>query len=1037
MGNRRKTAFTAAAAVLTAAVAALCLLHGRGNASGSAAASAPPVFRLHRAPSKILLQNRTVEVAPSTNALPAAFAEFQKLSRRGTAPYVVATATRPEQGVREAIAHLGARVIGFIPESALLVETDESTLRKIATLDLFTAAREFTPADKIAPQLREKLAGGGNFTLSIAALSEDSLADARDIVAGLGGEIVRLGPSLKNSFKAVLPASAITQLAGYGDIRWIEEYTPPKLLNDYAARPECLNVTNAWDTHGLTGRGQVVATADSGLDTGDLDTLHQDFAGRILKIANLGGFTLMDYGGHGTHTAGSIAGSGTMSGGKYRGMAYEANLYVQACGTNSANSSIYFDNADTYADIFAAEINTYHYGIHSDSWGDGTGGEYDEFCEGLDDVMWENPELLVVMAAGNSGSGANTIGSPAAAKNCLAVGNGMSSRNDGNPAKISGSSSRGPCADGRIKPDVFAPGTAIVSTRSSVSPRSVFIENGVTYNGYTSMSGTSMATPLTAGTAALVRQWLVEQKGYSDTPPSAALVKAILTGGATDAFGEKYNNAGSRAPNNTQGWGRVNLCESIFPENASVGLFDRIPFSAASNFVCRVTTTNTAPLDVQLVWIDYPATAGAGKTLVNDLDLVVSRTGPDGGDALLFHGNGGDAPDNLNTVESVRLADAPPGEYTITVDCRKTIHDSSEGGAAALYVRGAFRDGEAAGGLEEIPHFTVVVSNDFSGLTQTSHAPGTYEFEEGETATFSADTYAYDVNAYGTRTACHWLSGWTGDGDIPSGGTATSVTFRVTQDSSLTWHWNKEPDEYLLTVFVETPVDFLYNGYFPAGYSYYIRSGAILDFVLPRDSPWGDPQKYAAMYFNENVRRYVNGIFTFRLAGAWQSEADAFDGPYFLNPDGTMAMEFQVAMTNATDIIIDYYPENQTYNGLPAWWYVKYLYAPTVLGMASGAADADDDGDGTTNQKEYMADTNPMDPKSVFKIGAFTPGGISWSGGRERRQVVEYATELSPGAVWTPIYTNPPPTPAENFIPLPPSDGPARYYRVRAIVSEK
>ena len=134
----------------------------------------------------------------------------------------------------------------------------------------------------------------------------------------------------------------------------------------------------------------------------------------------------------------------------------------------------------------------------------------------------------------------------------------------------------------------------------------------------------------------------------------------------------------------------VDLGQSLYPTNASVMLVDRIAFSEGSSYTVKVTVTNSAPLAVQLVWTDYPGTEGAEKALVNDLDLVVSNavTG------AVWYGNGKDGGDRVNTVESVRIPaqDMLPGEYFITVKGTSVVFDSTEGGAAALYVRGAFSE---------------------------------------------------------------------------------------------------------------------------------------------------------------------------------------------------------------------------------------------------------------------------------------------------------------------------------------------------------
>ncbi len=100
-----------------------------------------------------------------------------------------------------------------------------------------------------------------------------------------------------------------------------------------------------------------------------------------------------------------------------------------------------------------------------------------------------------------------------------------------NPNGVAAFSSRGPTDDGRIKPEIVAPGTNIISTRSHMPNASY---SAIYNDDYVYDSGTSMATPMVSGMAALVRQWLNEERGMA--APSAALVKALLLNGAA-AYG--------------------------------------------------------------------------------------------------------------------------------------------------------------------------------------------------------------------------------------------------------------------------------------------------------------------------------------------------------------------------------------------------------------------------------------------------------------------------------------------------------------------
>ena len=191
---------------------------------------------------------------------------------------------------------------------------------------------------------------------------------------------------------------------------------------------------------------------------------------------------------------------------------------------------------------------------------------------------------------------------------------------------------------------------------------------------YLYMGGTSMATPLTAGAAALVRQYYTDREGIN---PSAALIKATLLNGATDLFPGQYGTGATQEipiprPNNVEGWGRVNLVDSLFPssprqlryldtESLQTGEVDVVEYHV---------TDNTEPLLVTLAWTDYPGAVSAAIALVNDLDLVV--TSPGGATYLgnVFSGGWsatGGSPDRTNNIESVFVQSAEVGTWTVEV----------------------------------------------------------------------------------------------------------------------------------------------------------------------------------------------------------------------------------------------------------------------------------------------------------------------------------------------------------------------------------
>ena len=628
--------------------------------------------------------------APASAPVAAAVATNQTPTVRGTLPYVLTSKAPFDKPLRLAVESLGARAVCVLGPSVVLVEADAAARSRLLADGRFESLVERRPADKVQDRLAAALsAGAASVEAAVVALSAEDRQRLIDCIVSGGGELLKGCVNEGATIRARLPSALAAALSRRGDVRWLEQFERPHLMNDLAVNAGAMNVRPAWELHGLSGAGQVVSTSDSGIDTGDLATLHPDLRERVAGFKVVDGCSANDVDGHGTHTAGSIVGDGRMSDGRIRGSAWGATLYAWFCDggddgvlTPGSMSELFRGDAE------GAEWPAY---VHSASWGRNLGGAYDTQCADFDRYVWEHPDFLPVIAAGNMGPNPLTVASPAAAKNVLAVGatenlraDGRGSRgfSNGRPANTASYSSQGPCRDGRIKPDIAAPGTGVLSTRAA----GVDYAYGNYDRYYAYDTGTSMACPLTAGAVALTREWLVAnatELGLSPTePPTAALMKAVVTGGA----------AGGLLPDGAQGWGRVDLAETLFPSNRAVRLIDRIPFAAGSNFVYVIETTNAAPLEVQLVWVDYPGDAEdktSARKLVNDLDLTVeARLGL--GDDRVWRGNGGERPDRLNNLESVRIETAAATKYVITVSCPQIVHDHTEGGAAALYVRGAF-----------------------------------------------------------------------------------------------------------------------------------------------------------------------------------------------------------------------------------------------------------------------------------------------------------------------------------------------------------
>jgi subtilisin family serine protease len=502
------------------------------------------------------------------------------------------------------------------------------------------------------------------------------------------------------NFYLNLPPSQMSAVSSRVEVEWVEPWTrfhtmefrasPGAPVNGAAgdltgleSGTRLIGFEKAW-AKGLHGEGQIVGIADTGADTGNISTLLPDLS------AITDGFCVSqpekgwaDSQGHGTHVSGSVVGNGANSAGKVLGGAYGARLVVQSLVGDDEVLRL-----PSPAAILTQAMNK-GVRVHSNSWGsnsssyDNTAAEYDEF-------IWNHPDLLVLFAAGNSGADRdrngvvdeNSVATPGTAKNVLTVGASENQVSVGglqmtmgqysslwpvpplstdvfsdNPRGIAGFSSRGPTDDGRRKPDLVAPGTNILSTRSQVAGASVLW--GAFNDSYVFSGGTSMATPIAAGAAVVVRQYLVSQLNMRD--PSAALIKAVMMHTADDLFPGQYGTGKTQEistprPNNVEGFGRVDVAAATNLEGVKV--FDeKTGVKSGEQKDVSLTLTKGQRLSVTLNYTDYPGLVSSSQALVNDLDVAV--TSPDGRVIRVD--------DHVNNNEYLDVAAAEAGVYKVSV----------------------------------------------------------------------------------------------------------------------------------------------------------------------------------------------------------------------------------------------------------------------------------------------------------------------------------------------------------------------------------
>ncbi|GFR51593.1 hypothetical protein Agub_g14014 [Astrephomene gubernaculifera] len=252
-------------------------------------------------------------------------------------------------------------------------------------------------------------------------------------------------------------------------------------------------------------------------------------------------------------------------------------------------------------------------------------------------------------------------------------------------------SSYGPLSDGRLKPDIVAPGADLMSAGSTGSLNTV--TSATCSSGTISMAGTSMATPVASGHLSLMRQYLRDgfypagDKTAADAAsfePSGMLIKAAAIAGARSLEGGYAKSAGtvlSAPPDGYQGWGRLDLSgalplSGLTSSNLRLQVADMGTIKQGDVIYLKgLRATGTGPILAALVWYDYPASLMATKTLVNDLDF---------GYIINQQAAATNRDDHVNNVERVELRNLQAGDnVTLVVTGKSIVHNINFTGADA------------------------------------------------------------------------------------------------------------------------------------------------------------------------------------------------------------------------------------------------------------------------------------------------------------------------------------------------------------------
>lgn len=646
----------------------------------------------------------------------------------------------------------GVQIVTYIPSNAYLVYGDSEQLARVQTMaDALPQAQwnaEFLDAYKIQPSaLPQNVIPNippGNSELYAIQLVADPAANPATLalVDQLKTAPVRNQQEVLNYRNIIVELSPekVLDLAKQQDVISIQRYVIPKLNDERQDQIIAGNLTGgspsgpgylAWlGTQGFTQAQFNISSfsvdvTDSGLDNATTSPNHfglyvdgiRPGTSRVTYNRLVGtpgmGSTLEGCDGHGNINAHIVAGFSNGSGFPFTD-ATGFHFGLGVCPFVRVGSSVIFDFDFTFPNFAEIQSRAYNSGarVSTNSWGANVTGEYNTDSQAYDSLVRDaqptgspfpvagNQEMVLVFANGNAGSGPQTVGSPATAKNVISVGAAENVQpmggadvcgwTDGfaNSAnEIAVFSSRGPCLDGRKKPDIVAPGTHVSGgVAQAMNPSATGTANacfnalrvcgGVGSNFfpsgqefYTTSTGTSHSCPAVAGGCALIRQFFVNQ---GRPIPSPAMTKAILMNSARYLTG---SGAGGSFWSNSQGMGEMNLGEAFKRGTTTPTLFqdqDTVNNLFTATGQTRVFVGNIAdiasPFRVTLAWTDAVGNT-FGNAYNNDLDLTVEIganiykgnvfTGA-------FSGTGGTV-DAKNNVESVYVFSPTANTFTITV----------------------------------------------------------------------------------------------------------------------------------------------------------------------------------------------------------------------------------------------------------------------------------------------------------------------------------------------------------------------------------
>ena len=552
--------------------------------------------------------------------------------------------TLPTESEKVELNELGIDFLYYLPKNTFAVSLENNISFSVLSEYDIVSVNNFEPFFKIDSKLKQDTLPSWalqNNLLSIKVIFFKT-ADFNQSVDQIRRftNLPILENELFNSIELSITPSDLSLVSSLSFISYIEPVDPPAYKENDLGRT--LHRTNVINTEYVTGKkynGEGVKVMMH--DDGYVEP-HIDRKGRVDESFCFG-CSSSSNDSHGDHVSGTIMGAGNLDP-KGRGMADGSFLYVMGYSTNN------------YSQYVPQLYNNYDVVITSASYSNGCNAGYTSLARDLDEQNNTYSSLLHVFSAGNSGSSdcgygagstwGNVTGGHKQAKNVIAVGNLDYA------ASLASSSSRGPAADGRIKPDICAQGTNVYSTYPNYT--------------YNSITGTSMSCPGISGVLAQLYQAYKENN--NNTNPSSGLMKCILLNSADDI--------GNPGPDFKHGWGVVNANRALkLIENSNY--FSGSISQGSTNTHTLNIPSNIDEVKVMVYWHDKEGSTSASISLVNDINMSMSSSNGTNYNPWVLdptpnssnlNQNAVRGIDNLNNMEQVTITNPSSGNYTIYIN---------------------------------------------------------------------------------------------------------------------------------------------------------------------------------------------------------------------------------------------------------------------------------------------------------------------------------------------------------------------------------